>query len=101
MTTSDKVAKGELSAMQREIEELQNKFQSALSSKASDRQMISNLERRLAEERRNRSSCESQLAQERKNRKAEEARAAQVRLVSFVSDGIRYICVIVFEFFSF
>lgn len=78
MTTSDKVAKGELSAMQRELEELQNKLQNALNCKASDRQTISNLERRLADERRNRSNCESQLVQERKNRKAEEARAAQV-----------------------
>lgn len=79
LTTSDKVAKGELSAMQRELEELQNKLQNVLSCKASDRQTINNLERRLADERRNRSNCESQLAQERKNRKAEEARAAQVK----------------------
>lgn len=67
--------------MQREIEELQQRLQSALSTKSLDKQTISNLERRLAEERRLRSNLESQLSQERKNRK-EDARAAQV-IISF------------------
>lgn len=79
LTTSEKVSKGELSAMQREVEELQSRLQSAASTRASDRQAISNLERRLAEERRTRSNFESQLALERKSRKQEEARAAQVK----------------------
>lgn len=78
LTTTEKVSRGELLAMQREVEELQNKLQSASSSRASDRQAISNLERRVAEERRVRANCEAQLAQERKSRKQEEARVAQV-----------------------
>lgn len=64
--------------MQREIDELQSKLQSASSTRNADRQAINNLERRVAEERRARTNCEAQLAQERKNRKQEEARAAQV-----------------------
>ncbi|XP_063916196.1 macoilin isoform X2 [Zophobas morio] len=78
LTTSEKVIKGELSTMQREIEDLQQRYQSAISSRASDKQTISNLERRVAEERRTRCNLESQLNQERKSRKQEEARAAQV-----------------------
>ncbi|XP_044253573.1 macoilin [Tribolium madens] len=78
LTTSEKVIKGELTAMQREIEDMQQRYQSVASSRASDKQTISNLERRVAEERRARCSLESQLNQERKNRKQEEARAAQV-----------------------
>ena len=96
LTTSEKVIKGELSTMQREIEDLQQRYQSAISSRASDKQTISNLERRVAEERRTRCNLESQLNQERKSRKQEEARAAQVRiqmrkqraLVKAVSFGI-------------
>ncbi|KAB0793090.1 hypothetical protein PPYR_12710 [Photinus pyralis] len=78
LTTSEKVAKGEMSALQREIEELQSRLQGANSVRQTDRQTISSLERRIAEERRLRSNCEAQLSQERKNRKQEEARAAQV-----------------------
>lgn len=78
LTTSDKVSKGEISSLQRDVEDLQQRLQGALSTKSSDKQTISNLERRLAEERRLRSNLESQLNQERKNRKQEEARAAQV-----------------------
>ncbi|KAK5641717.1 hypothetical protein RI129_010264 [Pyrocoelia pectoralis] len=78
LTTSEKVVKGEMSALQREIEELQNRLQSVNNVRQADRQTISSLERRIAEERRLRSNCEAQLSQERKNRKQEEARAAQV-----------------------
>jgi hypothetical protein len=42
-----------------------------------DKQTISQLERRLQEERRLRNSCEAQLAAERKAKKAEEATAAR------------------------
>nr|XP_023025770.1 macoilin-like [Leptinotarsa decemlineata] len=78
LTTSEKVSKGEISSLQRELEDVQQRLQSALSTKSSDKQTMSNLERRIAEERRLRSNVESQLNQERKNRKQEEARAAQV-----------------------
>ncbi|KAI4456243.1 macoilin [Holotrichia oblita] len=78
LTTSEKVSKGEQLLLQHTVEELQNKLQSILSSRAADRQTISNLERRVADERRSRLNCEAQIAQERKNRKQEEARAAQV-----------------------
>ncbi|CAH1966343.1 unnamed protein product [Acanthoscelides obtectus] len=77
LTTADKVSKGEISSLQRELEDIQQRLQSALSTKSSDKQTISNLERRIADERRLRSSLESQLNQERKSRKQEEARAAQ------------------------
>lgn len=100
MTTSEKVIKGELSTMQREIEELQQRYQSVVSSRASDKQTISNLERRVAEERRARCSLESQLNQERKSRKQEEARAAQVsRIFGWWFDSIElYILFVNFLF---
>lgn len=78
LTTAEKVAKGEISALQRELEEYQQRLQSATSTKSSDKQTINNLERRIADERRLRVNLESQLCQERKSRKQEEARAAQV-----------------------
>ncbi|KRT78572.1 hypothetical protein AMK59_8581 [Oryctes borbonicus] len=78
LTTSEKVLRGEQLTLQHTVEDLQNKLQSVLNSRAAERQTISNLERRLAEERRSRLSCEAQITQERKNRKQEEARAAQV-----------------------
>lgn len=78
LTTSEKVCKGEMSALVREVEELQSRLQSTGTARATDRQTINTLERRIAEERRLRSNCEAQLAQERKTRKQEEARAAQV-----------------------
>ncbi|CAH1116292.1 unnamed protein product [Phaedon cochleariae] len=78
LTTSEKVSRGEISSLQREMEDVQQKLQSALSTKSSDKQMISNLERRITEERRLRLNLESQLNQERKSRKQDEARAAQV-----------------------
>ncbi|KAL3274663.1 hypothetical protein HHI36_016043 [Cryptolaemus montrouzieri] len=82
LTTADKVSKGEISALQREVEELQQRLQNVQSSRTTEKQNLTNLERRLAEERRLRSNLESQLNQERKSRKQEEARAAQVRFFS-------------------
>ncbi|KAK9887915.1 hypothetical protein WA026_000218 [Henosepilachna vigintioctopunctata] len=78
LTTGEKVSKGEITALQREVEELQQRLQNVQSSRTTEKQNLTNLERRLAEERRLRSSLESQLNQERKSRKQEEARAAQV-----------------------
>lgn len=81
LTTSEKVSKGEITSMQRELEDMQQRLQSALSSKSSDRQQINSLEKRIADERRLRASLEQQLNQERKSRKQEEARAAQVIVI--------------------
>lgn len=78
LTTSEKSTKGELSLLQRQMEDLQERLQSAQASKQADKQAIANLERRVTEERRLRSSSDAQLAQERKSRKQEEARFAQV-----------------------
>ncbi|KAL1494375.1 hypothetical protein ABEB36_009984 [Hypothenemus hampei] len=78
LTTIEKGAKGELSLLQRQIDDLQERLQNAHSCKQTDRQTINNLERRLTEERRLRTNVDSQLAQERKSRKQEEARMAQV-----------------------
>ncbi|XP_066140144.1 macoilin-1 [Euwallacea fornicatus] len=78
LTTSEKSTKGELSLLQRQLEDLQERLQNAQAAKQTDRQTIANLERRVTEERRLRSNVDSQLAQERKSRKQEEARLAQV-----------------------
>lgn len=93
LTTSEKVSKGEMSALQREVEELQNRLQSTSSARATDRQTISTLERRISEERRLRSNCETQLAQERKSRKQEEARAAQVSVNLFIARNVFIIAI--------
>lgn len=86
MTTSEKGTKGELSLLQRQIEDLQERLQNVTASKQADKQAIGNLERRVMEERRLRSNLESQLNQERKSRKQEEARLAQVLdIKSFIS----------------
>ncbi|XP_019868737.2 macoilin-1 [Aethina tumida] len=78
LTTGEKVSRGELASMQREMDELQQRLQSVQTARAADKQTISGLERRLADERRTRAGLEAQIAQERKTRKQEEARAAQV-----------------------
>ncbi|XP_022916608.1 macoilin-1 isoform X2 [Onthophagus taurus] len=78
LTTSEKVLRGDILTLQHNVEDLQNKLQSSQSTKNTDRQMISYLERKVQEEKRNRQNCEAQIAQERKSRKQEEARAAQV-----------------------
>lgn len=79
--------------MQRELEDLQQRLHHSTSTRASDKQTINNLERRIAEERRIRSNLESQLNQERKNRKQEEARAAQVNLKK---SFIEYLCFMIY-----
>ncbi|ERL85426.1 hypothetical protein D910_02846 [Dendroctonus ponderosae] len=78
LTTCEKSTKGELSLLQRQVDDLQERLQNAQSAKQTDKQTIATLERRLTEERRLRANVDSQLAQERKNRKQEEARLAQV-----------------------
>lgn len=78
LIASEKESKEDNLLLQREVENLQRKFDNVQNLRAADRQTIINLERRVSEERRSRNSCESQLAQERKSRKQEEARAAQV-----------------------
>lgn len=48
-----------------------------MTARQQDKQTISQLEKKLAEERRTRSSIENQLSSERKAKKAEEAAAAR------------------------
>ncbi|XP_060522754.1 macoilin-1 isoform X2 [Cylas formicarius] len=74
LTTSEKGTRGELIQLQRQLDDVHERLQSATASKCSDKQSIGALERRVNEERRLRTSLESQLNQERKIRKQEEAR---------------------------
>lgn len=77
MCATEKSLRSELSSLQHSNEELQTKLHNVTTLRTNDRQTITNLERRLAEERRSRAQLETQLAQERKNRKQQEQQAAQ------------------------
>ncbi|XP_050298169.1 macoilin-1 isoform X2 [Anthonomus grandis grandis] len=78
LTTSEKSSRSEMSHLQRQIDDLQERVQGAHAARQSDKQTIGQLERRMQDERRLRLSLESQLNQEKKNRKQDEARLAQL-----------------------
>ena len=77
ITLSERTTKTELTQLQHLNEDLQTRLHSLVSGRQLDKQTMSQLEKKLAEERRARGSCEAQLAAERKAKKAEEAAAAQ------------------------
>ncbi|GLH13953.1 Macoilin [Gryllus bimaculatus] len=77
LLSGEKSVKCELSQLQQDNDELQSKLHGLVTARQLDKQAITQLERRLQDERRIRSSCEAQLAAERKAKKAEEAAAAR------------------------
>lgn len=93
LTSAEKSTRVELSQLRIEHDDLQQRLNTVLSSRQADRQTISSLERRIADERRQRSHLESQLAHERKHRKQEEAavRAAHSQRQSECTDACRLV----------
>ncbi|XP_075237641.1 macoilin [Lycorma delicatula] len=77
LLNSEKTNKSDLCQLQIDNEELQSKLHGLVSARQMDKQALSQLERRVADERRLRTVCEAQLAAERKAKKAEEAAAAR------------------------
>nr|CAD7256887.1 unnamed protein product [Timema shepardi] len=77
LLTSEKNLKGELGQLQQDNDNLQSKLHGLVTARQMDKQTISQLERRVQEERRIRGSVEAQLSAERKTKRAEEAAAAR------------------------
>lgn len=78
LTTSEKVARGEILTLQREVDDAQSRAQQAQSNARTHAHAhVQQLERRLQDERRNRQQAEQQLTAERKQRKHAESAAAR------------------------
>lgn len=82
VSSCERSAKTELSQLQHHNDDLQARLHGLVTARQMDKQTISQLEKKLAEERRARGTCEAQLAAERKAKKAEEAAAAQAVAVA-------------------
>ncbi|XP_033228321.1 macoilin isoform X2 [Belonocnema kinseyi] len=77
LMSGERQAKSELQQLQHDNDQLQSKLHGLVSARQMDRQTLSTLEKRVADERRQRNSCEVSLASERRARRAaEEARSA-------------------------
>lgn len=77
LISTEKTVRNELCQLQLDNDDLQSKLHGLVSARQMDKQTLSQLERRVQEERRLRSTAEAQLAAERKAKKAEEAAAAR------------------------
>ncbi|XP_014204951.1 macoilin-1 isoform X2 [Copidosoma floridanum] len=77
LLSGERQAKGDIQQLQHDNDQLQSKLHGMMSTRQLDKQTISSLERRIADERRQRTACEASLASERRARRAaEEARSA-------------------------
>ncbi|XP_043476730.1 macoilin-1 isoform X1 [Leptopilina heterotoma] len=77
LLSGERQTKGDLQQLQHDNDQLQSKLHGLVTARQVDRQTMSTLEKRIAEERRQRSACEVSLASERRARRAaEEARSA-------------------------
>ncbi|XP_011500539.1 PREDICTED: macoilin-1 [Ceratosolen solmsi marchali] len=73
----ERQAKGDIQQLQHDNDQLQSKVHGLVSARQLDKQTMTSLERRIADERRQRTACEASLASERRARRAaEEARSA-------------------------
>ncbi|CAL4085741.1 unnamed protein product, partial [Meganyctiphanes norvegica] len=73
LISNDKMTNQELGQVQQDNDNLQNKLHGLVTARQTDRSNISNLERRLGEERRQRQQAEERVAQlERRHKKVEE-----------------------------
>lgn len=76
VASCERNAKSELTQLQHHNDDLQTRLHGLVSARQLDKQAMSQLEKRLADERRARGTCEAQLAAERKAKKADDAAAA-------------------------
>ncbi|KAK0172283.1 hypothetical protein PV328_005621 [Microctonus aethiopoides] len=77
MLNGERQTKGDIQQLQHDNDQLQSKLHGLVTARQMDKQAMSTLERRIAEERRQRTACETSLVSERRARRiAEEARSA-------------------------
>ncbi|XP_023223077.1 macoilin-1-like isoform X2 [Centruroides sculpturatus] len=77
LTVGERSVKNEFAQLQQDNENLQNKLHNLVTARQQDKATISQLEKKLQDERKLRTLLEGQLANERKAKKAEEAAAAR------------------------
>ncbi|XP_010080937.1 PREDICTED: macoilin-like [Pterocles gutturalis] len=78
LTNTERGIRSEIGQLRQENELLQNKLHNAVQMKQKDKQMISQLEKKLKAEQEARAFVEKQLMEEKKRKKLEEATAARV-----------------------
>ncbi|XP_027761368.1 macoilin [Empidonax traillii] len=83
LTNTERGIRSEMGQLRQENELLQNKLHNAVQMKQKDKQMISQLEKKLKAEQEARTFVEKQLMEEKKRKKLEEATAA--RAVAFAA----------------
>ncbi|XP_012173179.1 macoilin-1 isoform X3 [Bombus terrestris] len=77
LQNGERQAKGDIQQLQHDNDQLQSKLHGLVTARQLDKQTMSSLEKRIAEERKQRTACEASLVSERRARRAaEEARSA-------------------------
>ncbi|XP_011633874.1 macoilin-1 isoform X3 [Pogonomyrmex barbatus] len=77
LLNGERQAKGDIQQLQHDNDQLQSKLHGLVTARQLDKQTMSSLEKRIAEERKQRTACEASLLSERRARRAaEEARSA-------------------------
>nr|XP_031829828.1 macoilin isoform X3 [Nomia melanderi] len=77
LQNGERQAKGDIQQLQHDNDQLQSKLHGLVTARQLDKQTMSSLEKRIAEERKQRTACEATLVSERRARRAaEEARSA-------------------------
>ncbi|XP_029668923.1 macoilin-1 isoform X1 [Formica exsecta] len=77
LLNGERQAKGDIQQLQHDNDQLQSKLHGLVTARQLDKQTMSSLEKRIAEERKQRTACEASLISERRARRAaEEARSA-------------------------
>ncbi|XP_006569759.1 macoilin-1 isoform X4 [Apis mellifera] len=75
LQSGERQAKGDIQQLQHDNDQLQSKLHGLVTARQLDKQTMSSLEKRIAEERKQRTACEASLVSERRARRAaEEAR---------------------------
>ncbi|XP_076179923.1 macoilin isoform X1 [Ptiloglossa arizonensis] len=76
LQNGERQTKGDIQQLQHDNDQLQSKLHGLVTARQLDKQTMSSLEKRIAEERKQRTSCEASLVSERRARRAaEEARS--------------------------
>ncbi|XP_011691855.1 PREDICTED: macoilin-1 isoform X1 [Wasmannia auropunctata] len=77
LLNGERQAKNDIQQLQHDNDQLQSKLHGLVTARQLDKQTVSSLEKRIAEERKQRNACEASLLSERRARRAaEEARSA-------------------------
>ncbi|XP_053995366.1 macoilin-1 isoform X3 [Hylaeus anthracinus] len=77
LQNGERQSKGDIQQLQHDNDQLQSKLHGLVTARQLDKQAMSSLEKRIAEERKQRTACEASLVSERRARRAaEEARSA-------------------------